>query len=264
VIGVPEGDTVHRTAAALDAALRGGRLVRLEAPGAAGPVPRPGTTIVGARAEGKHVLIGFDGDRWLHTHLGMHGSWRIGGDPEEPVPFGRPGTVALVATERAGATCRRARIVAFLGPGERRRHPTLRQLGPDLCAPSVDLERVERRARALLDPATPIGVVLLDQRPACGIGNVWRSEVLWVCGVDPTTPLGAVDPHDLRELYATASALLGRNLGGGRRRTLPEGLAVYRRTGRPCPRCGHPIASRRLGEQARTVWWCPGCQGGGR
>jgi endonuclease-8 len=78
--------------------------------------------------------------------------------------------------------------------------------------------------------------------------------------VDPFAALADVDAETRRALYATAHALLRRNLEGFPRRTVPEGLAVYDRAGRRCRRCGDTIRARRSGEQARTTWWCPGCQ----
>jgi endonuclease-8 len=113
-----------------------------------------------------------------------------------------------------------------------------------------------------LPPETEIGVALLDQRVASGIGNVYRSETLFACRADPFARIGDLEVDVPRRLYATASELLRRNLDGRPRRTSPGGLAVYRKTGRPCPRCGTPIRSRRQGEAARTVYWCPSCQAG--
>ncbi len=103
-------------------------------------------------------------------------------------------------------------------------------------------------------------MALLDQRVASGIGNVIKSETLFARRVDPFTTLGDLDADTRRGLYAAASELLRRNLSGGPRVTSPGGLAVYGRTGRPCPRCRAPIASRRQGETARMTYWCPSCQ----
>jgi endonuclease-8 len=101
---------------------------------------------------------------------------------------------------------------------------------------------------------------LLDQRPACGIGNVYRSEVLWADRVAPRTALADVDGAVRRRLYETAHKLLRANIGRYPRRTVAGGLAVYERGGRACFRCRATIVSERLGERARPVWWCPTCQ----
>ncbi len=260
---MPEGDTIHRLATSLRRALGDGPVTAFVAPGVRGSVPAPGERIDAIRARGKHLLIGFSGGATLHTHLGMSGSWRVLPAGSLPRPAGgRPGRAAFVATSRAAAVCRDAPTVELLDAAGVRRQPQLAALGPDLCDEDPDLDLVLRRLEALLDPSVEIGVALLDQRPACGIGNVYRSEVLWACGVDPSAPLADVDADTRRTLYATAHTLLRRNLDGFPRRTVPEGLAVYDRAGRRCRRCGDAIRVRRLGAQARTTWWCPGCQTG--
>lgn len=257
---MPEGDTIHRAAASLRAALGDGPVDTFDAPAVRGPRPAPGEPIEAIDARGKHLLMTFGGGATLHTHLGMTGSWRVRPPGHDGAGHGRPGTWARVGTPRGTAVCRSAPIVELLDAASLRRHPVLAALGPDLCLPDPDLDAIRRRVRSLLDPSTPVGVVLLDQRPASGIGNVYRSEVLWACRVDPFVPVGDVDDRALGELYATASRQLRANLREWRRRTFRDGVAVYDRGGRPCPRCGTPIAARRLGEQARTTWWCPTCQ----
>jgi endonuclease-8 len=120
-----------------------------------------------------------------------------------------------------------------------------------------------------LPPATEVAEALLDQRVACGVGNVYKSEVLFACGVDPATPVAELPPARRRQLLDTASRLLRANLDGWPRTTIASatsrnrgtgGLAVYGRAGRPCRRCGHQIRSRRQGEGARLTYWCPVCQ----
>jgi endonuclease-8 len=155
--------------------------------------------------------------------------------------------------------CFEAPVVELLRERDLARHPRLAALGPDLCSPTVDLGEVLARL-GRLPPETEIGVALLDQRVASGVGNVYRSETLFACRVDPFARIDDLDSDVHRLLYATASDLLRRNLDGRPRTTAPGGLAVYRKSGRPCPRCGAPIRSRRQGEAARTVYWCPSCQ----
>ncbi|MGZ4132228.1 MAG: DNA-formamidopyrimidine glycosylase family protein, partial [Actinomycetota bacterium] len=223
---MPEGDTIHRAAASLRRALGDGPLTAFEAPGVLGPRPEPGERIHAITPRGKHLLVRFSAGATLHTHLGMSGSWRVlpaGSSPQ--VAGGRPGRGAFLATSGAAARCRAAPTVELLDDAGVRRHPQLAALGPDLCEAGPDLDAVLRRLEALVDPATELGVVLLDQRPACGIGNVYRSEVLWACGLDPFVALAEADTDTRRALYATAHTLLRRNLDGFPRRTVPEGLA---------------------------------------
>jgi endonuclease-8 len=109
--------------------------------------------------------------------------------------------------------------------------------------------------------------VLLDQRIACGIGNVYKSEACFAVGRHPATPIGDLDDAGRRELFATAAAQLQANLGGGPRTTagpVPGTLAVYGRARRSCRRCGSPIEYGRVGTSARSTYWCPTCQPVGR
>jgi endonuclease-8 len=255
---VPEGDTIFRSATVLRRALAGQPLVGFEAPRlGARPFPED-ARISSVEARGKHLLIGFSDGRVLHTHLQMSGSWHV---YEPSQPWQRPARQvrAVVRVPRAVAVCFNAPVVELLRARDLPRHPRLAALGPDLCSPDVDLSEVLRRLDAV-SAATPIGVALLDQRIACGIGNVYKSEVLFARSVDPFAPLGALAREVRDELYTTAGRMLRENLDGGPRRTAPGGLAVYGKTGRPCPRCGSPIASRRQGESARMTYWCPRCQ----
>jgi endonuclease-8 len=255
---VPEGDTIVRTAATLRPALAGKPLVRFEAPRLHfSPFPA-GTTVRGVESRGKHLLIGFDDGRVLHTHLQMSGSWHVYRPHDR---WRRPPHQlrALIEVPDAVAVCFNAPTVELLRERDLARHAVLASLGPDLCAPDVDLEEVLARL-GRLPPETEVGVALLDQRVACGVGNVYKSETLFAVRVDPFAPLSALDGPSRRAVYRTASDLLRRNLAGGRRVTAPGGVAVYRRAGRPCPRCGTRIRSRRQGESARATYWCPSCQ----
>jgi endonuclease-8 len=258
---VPEGDTIHDVAVRLLAAFGDDPLDRFEAPRLPQPQPEPGSAMT-VLARGKHLLMGFEGGLTLHTHLGMDGWWRVERSPGRPVPRGGPpgrGLQARVATAGASAVVGGTKTVELHDAAGLRRHPLLTALGPDLCDVAPDLDETIDRLGGI-DPATPIGVVLLDQRPACGIGNVYRSEVLWAERVAPRSTLGDLDGTQRRRLYATAHRLLRANLGRHPRRTVPSGLAVYERTGRDCPRCRGTVRAERLGERARTVWWCPSCQ----
>jgi endonuclease-8 len=113
------------------------------------------------------------------------------------------------------------------------------------------------------DPRTTIAEVLLDQRVAAGIGNVYKSEVLFACGLDPFTPVGEVSTDLRRRLVEKASVLLRRNLRTSRRTTTggpPGSVAVYGRQRRSCRRCGTPIRMVHHGVHNRSTYWCPRCQ----
>jgi len=255
---VPEGDTIHRSANRLRTALQGQRLARFEADRTRKPWPQPGEHVEVVSARGKHLLIGFSGGLTLRTHLRMSGSWHLYRSGER---WQRPVRQARVVVEVDGwaAVCFNAPVVELRRTGTADPDP-IAHLGPDLTVPDADLETCAQRMAELLDPSTPTKVALLDQRVACGVGNVYASEVPFAERVHPATPVGELDAATRRRLLATANRLLVANLQGGPRTTVPGGLAVYGRRGKPCRRCGTPVQSGRLGEQARSTYWCPRCQ----
>jgi endonuclease VIII len=255
---VPEGDTIFRTATTLRAALAGKALERFEAPRLRARPPAPGTTVTSVEARGKHLLIAFGDGRVLHTHMQMSGSWHVY-RPGERWWKPRAAARVVLGTADAVAVCFQAPVVELLAAREVRTHPRLSALGPDLCSPQADLdESLERMGR--LPPQTEIAVALLDQRVACGVGNVYKSETLFACRTDPFARVADLDASARRTLLQKASELLRRNLAGGPRATYEGGLTVYDKTRRPCPRCGTAIRSSRQGEGARVTYWCPACQ----
>jgi endonuclease-8 len=115
-----------------------------------------------------------------------------------------------------------------------------------------------------------IAELLLDQRIASGVGNVYKSEVLFAERVHPQTLVRDVDTTTLRSLFATAARLLRRNLLTRRRESAPlrrrpepnsARLHVYGRAGKPCLECGNRIVRFVQGDMARSTYFCPTCQG---
>jgi endonuclease-8 len=208
-------------------------------------------------ARGKHLLIGFERGLTLQTHLGMSGSWHLYAAGER---WRRPPHLARVVleVEHWVAVCFQAPSVRTFAAGAG--PAPVDRLGPDLCRPDADLDDALARMASYLEPGLTIAEVLLDQRVAAGIGNVYKSEVLFACGLDPFTPLHLVDEPTRRRLLETASRQLRANLGRSNRQTVPGGLAVYGRVRHPCRTCGTPIRVRRHGEQHRSTFWCPRCQ----
>ena len=257
---MPEGDTLTRTARSLDTALAGHRLTRLDVVRLTGAKPSPGTEVVSVEARGKHLLVHFGDGRSLHTHLQLHGSWHLYRVGESWRRSRAQARVVLEVDDGTVAVCFAAPTVELLDARRPRRGAAgLATLGPDLCRADVDFDEVLARL-AQLDPAVEVGPALLDQRVAAGIGNVYKSEVCFACGIEPGTPVGALDAPTSRALYARASALLRANLGRARRITAPGGLAVYGRAGHGCRRCGTRIRRRAQGTPARSTYWCPTCQ----
>jgi endonuclease-8 len=241
-------------AARLDGALTGHVLRSFFAPTLTGPPPRPGETITAVDATGKHLLIRFSGGLTLETHMRMTGTWSVRAPSAQPARRAGPGIRVIIETDTTAAICRNAPVVRTW-----RRPEPIAHLGPDLCRADADLDEVVARMRRA-DPATEIGVALLDQSFASGVGNVYKSEVLHARRVDPFRTLATFDDCELRSIVDTAAQLLRANLGPGPRTTVPGGLAVYRRSRRPCPRCRTAIAMRRQGDPARSTYFCPTCQ----
>jgi endonuclease-8 len=263
---VPEGDTLHRTANRLRPALAGQSLVRLTLHHATGGGRRPqtGERIEGVEAVGKHLLIRFERGTTLRTHMRMTGSWHLY-RPGERWRKRRELARAVVEVENWTAVCFAAPVVELTD--EVTASARLAHLGPDLTRTDIttaDIDVAVGRMRAVLDANEEIGNAMLDQRVACGVGNVYKSEVLFACAVDPFAPVGAIDVDLRRLLVETASRFLRQSTAdSGPRATVPEGLAVYGRTRQPCRRCGSLIHARRQGPQARTTYWCPECQRAG-
>jgi len=132
-----------------------------------------------------------------------------------------------------------------------------RRLGPDVLAAEPDYPRMVSNLRATA-PETRLGEAMLRQRLMAGVGNVWMAEALWHARLSPWAPVGTLTDDELLAAVQQASRLMRSSLEGGRPRR-----AIYRRAGRPCPRCGTPIRSRGLGDANRTAYWCPSCQPGG-
>ncbi len=259
---MPEGDTIYRTATALRAALLGKALVSFAVPRHVGLLPAFGGVVERVESHGKHLEIGFDDAVVLHTHMRMTGSWHLYRISEN---WRKPESQARVVLEVAGwkAVCFNAPVVELYRAREASRHPGLGSLGPDLCRDDADITECVARIDRYCAPQASVAEMLLDQRIACGVGNVFKSEVLWACELQPFSPVEALSVDQRFRLLETASTMLRANLGHAGRITVPGvpgGLAVYGRTGKPCLRCGHTIEVRRHGQQARVTYFCPECQ----
>lgn len=265
---MPEGDTIFRTATVLRRALAGGVVRRAVAQPGPGLSRVPdlsvlvNSTVDAVETRGKHLLIAFSDGHWLRTHMRMKGSWHRY-RPGEPWRLPARRAVCVLETDAAVAVCFDAPVVELLTDADVARHGALRALGPDLLAESPDLDEAVRRVRDR--QALPLGEALLDQRAGAGIGNAIKSESLFIERLDPWASVRAFSDAELRAVVGRAAVLLAANTGGGRRvttgrRSPGESLWVYRRTGRPCRRCGTLIQAHRQGAQARTTYWCPACQ----
>jgi endonuclease-8 len=246
---MPEGDSLHRAAARL-------RLLVGERVEASSPNPRglatgvarivDGRVLEAVEAVGKHLLLHFEGRVVVRSHLRMNGRWRVryrDGPPLRGSPW------IVLRTPRHEATQWNGPVLTLDARG-------LRRLGPDLLASTTQVDELVARARAA-DPARLLGEALVDQGIVAGIGNMWLAELLWHARTSPWLPIGEATDEELAAGLTWARAAMLAAVRGPR-----PARAVYRRAGRPCPRCGAAIRARGLGEANRTAYWCAACQRG--
>src|SRR5918997_754373 len=259
---VPEGDTVWLAAQRMNTALAGATLVhgefRLSQLAA---LDLTGATVREVVPRGKHLLIRLDDGRTLRTHFRMDGSWHIyrpgakwHGGPAHEVR-------TVLATDEWECVGYRLHDVELVPTSEEDR--LVGHLGPDVLGPDWDLDEALRRLRA--QPDEQVGVAILDQRNLAGIGNLYKVETLFLCGVHPWARVDDVD--NLTAVVEKARALMLANREHPEQSTtgdLRRGAHhwVYGHKDRPCRRCGTPILRGDQGPdlQERVTYWCPRCQ----
>jgi len=246
---VPEGDAVHRAARRLQPLV--GERVEVDAPHprarATGVAERiDGRVLESVEAVGKNLVLRFEGGLALRSHLRMSGRWTLRPRGEE-----RRGTPWLVLRGS------RLEGVLWNGPVLQLHTRALTRVGPDILARPPRFDAMLARI-AGADGDRRLGETLLDQTLVAGIGNMWLAEALWEARVSPWRRLRDVGTSERRHVLETAAGLMRAALDD--RRT--SGHRVYRRAGRPCPRCGGRIRSWPQGDHARMAYWCPTCQVG--
>lgn len=265
---MPEGDTIHRIAAQIAPRLTGKTLERVTTQGLVRNLA--GRAVLGVAAHGKHLVIELDNGASLRAHLGMNGRFRAYGRAEGEQVLARmsPGRASLALVTDDG-------VFVWIGAPtieiSHRRDPrhgmAVASLGPDILAETFDPRAAA--ARAADHGSRNIAEVLLDQRIAAGIGNVYKSEALFTAGVDPRTLVAQLDADALERIYAFARTQMLANLGPGPRTTraslagAPKDTRyfVYSRSGKPCTRCKTAIQCISQGDNPpRWTWWCPTCQ----
>ncbi|MBW4720136.1 Fpg/Nei family DNA glycosylase [Saccharothrix obliqua] len=261
---MPEGDTVFLTGRRLDEALAGRTLLRadLRHPRWA-EVDLTGRDVVGVATVGKHILTRFSGDLTLRSHLRMDGSWHLYRPGDR---WRRPAHQARVVLEVADrqAVGFALHDLELVPTGEEAR--LVGHLGPDLLGAWSPADVAEAVARLTADPGREIGLALLDQRVVAGVGNVYKSEVCFLLGASPWTPVSGVD--GARAIALSRKLLLANASRPVRNTTGMVGRGreswVYGRAGRPCFRCGTRVrvAGQGGGVQERPTYWCPTCQPG--
>ena len=275
---MPEGDTIFRTARALGRAL-GGKpitvfrstyplLTRFN-----DDTPLAGQLVERVESHGKWLLIHFSGGGTLATHMLMNGSWHIYRHGER---WQQPRTNMRIVIENTDYIAVGFRVpVAEMHTAQsllrNRKIPSsqIDVLSPDFNAAEV-LVRLQAHGNE------EIADVLLHQEVIAGVGNIFKSEICFVTGINPFCTVSALTLEQLQSSIAAARKLVRANVledsgdtivtyGGRTRRTTHESdpgasLWVYGRNGEPCRRCGDPIRRRIQGPDARVTFWCQCCQ----
>jgi endonuclease-8/formamidopyrimidine-DNA glycosylase len=298
---MPEGHSIHRLAAQFKSVFGGSRLAVSSPQGkfAAGAARLDGAVLRTADAHGKQLFLAFDNDLYLRVHLGLYGAWDFGGDetfrgassigaprrvgereayddgaqapssysgPPEPV-----GQVRVRLASRHGWADLRGPTACEVVT-EAERAAVVGRLGPDPLQPDPEAEAAGEFVRRLTSRGTAVGALLMSQDVVAGVGNIYRAETLFRCGLNPWLRGKDVDPSTAAALWADITAVMADGVREGRIiTTRPEhrqdsgvplwpGNAhyVYQRQGRPCRVCAVPVALEDMG--SRKLYWCPRCQ----
>ena len=257
---MPEGDTIAYAAARIRPVLEGHIPDEIRTPQPRHAPDRwpqrlAGRALTQVRTHGKHLFLCFEGDLTIHSHLRMTGSWGV---YEPGRRWRRSPRRAWLVLARQGTE-----VVQFDGPvlelltaGRVRFDQRLAALGPDVLADEFDYPEFLARLRGD-DHTRGIGDALLDQRNVAGIGNIWKAEGCWEAAIDPWRPVAEVTDDEARAIIEGLRPRMRVSAQTGRMREEPR---VFRRNGRPCPRCGTTVRALGQGDDNRTTFWCPGCQ----
>ncbi|WP_158945032.1 Fpg/Nei family DNA glycosylase [Granulicella sp. S190] len=278
---MPEGDTIYRTARALQKAI-GGKVVTGFDTGLAklarvnDDAPLVGRVVEKVESRGKWCLIFFSSDLILVTHMLMSGSWHLYRAGEKWW-MGRDRMRVVIRTAEWEAVGFNIPVAEFHTAGSLERSSQVPKLGPDILSDEFTVEGGVARLAAFgrENPEAEIAVVLLNQRVLAGLGNVYKSEVAFAAGVNPFRAMRTITPREMEVMvevsqrYMKANVVDGAGDGivtySGNRRTThssnrEERLWVYGRQGQECRRCGATVMMRKQGVQARSTYWCPECQ----
>jgi endonuclease-8 len=235
--------------------------------------PLAGQTVEAVESRGKWLLIHFSGGGTLATHMLMSGSWHIY-RPGERWQQPRVNMRIVLENSEYIAVGFRVPVAKMLKPEELARAKKIPAPSIDVLSEEFNAEEVVRRVMA--HGGEEIADVLLHQEVLAGVGNVFKSEICFVTGVNPFCKVAALSGATVAGLISHAQKLVAANVledsgdaivtyGGRRRRTTHESdpgasLWVYGRSGEPCRRCGEAVRRRIQGPDARVTFWCASCQ----
>ncbi|HVG25904.1 MAG TPA: DNA-formamidopyrimidine glycosylase family protein [Thermoanaerobaculia bacterium] len=265
---MPEGDTIHRAARTLHAALAGRTITRFETvfPQLA-RVEMTGRTVERVDAAGKNLLMHFSGDVHLRTHMRMNGSWHVY-RPGERWRKRFSDMRIVVETDAWVAVAFNVPVAEMHDSCSLERQDDLLHIGPDFLGETFDFDEATRRIRAR--PDEEIADVLLNQRVVAGIGNEYKSELLFMTGVNPFAKVREVTDEQLERILKTSRKVMQANVAKSSAARIttfsldPSAKQyVYGRGRKPCRRCGTPVEYAKQGKDARGTYWCPRCQAKG-
>jgi len=275
---MPEGDTIFRTARALGRALGGKPITAFRSTYPMltrfnDDTPLTGQLVQRVEARGKWLLIHFSGGGALVTHMLMSGSWHIyrhGERWQQP----RTNMRIIIETSDFIAVGFRVPVAEMHTAQSLARNRRIPQPEIDVLSPIFNPAEAASRVRA--HGNEEIADVLLHQEVLAGVGNVFKSEICFVTGINPFCIVSSLSVDQTEAAIACALKLVAANVledsgdtiktyGGRQRRTTHESdpiasLWVYGRAGEPCRRCGEPVRRRIQGPDARVTFWCQRCQ----
>jgi endonuclease-8 len=278
---MPEGDTIYRTARAMQRVLAGAVVTGFETGYAHlarvnDDTPLTGRTIERVEARGKWLLVYFSGDLILLSHMLMSGIWHLY-RADETWQKPRRHMRVMLTTPEWQAVGFHIPVAAFHTARSLERKTSVPKLGPDILAESFSLQQgVDAlTAHKLSAPEDEIANVLLNQRVIAGLGNVYKSEVCFATAVHPFRTMRTLTAEEITAITEVAHRYMVQNVKdgteeeivtytGSRRTTRSSNsrarLWVYGRRGEVCRRCGTIIQANKQGPDARTTFWCPECQ----
>lgn len=263
---MPEGHTIHKIAK------DHGKLLNGHGVGVSSPQGRfasdaervDGAVLERIEPHGKHLFYHWSTGEVGHVHLGLFGKFKVHKGGTRPEPSGACRmrlTTNDVTIDLAGPTA-----CTIDDPSVRKE--ILARLGPDPIKPR---QKPQKMYDKITKSKRGIGDLLMDQSVVAGVGNVYRAEALFVCGIHPLRPGKDLDPAELEALWATITGMLRQGVKDGRILTVPrdesgvprgkripraEATYAYKRD--HCLRCGSEI--EHLDIQNRTSYHCPICQ----
>ena len=269
---MPEGDSLHRLALRLQP-LVGEVIDELLLPRSTQPTAHlTGKRVERIEAFGKNLLVHIEGAWMLHVHLMMKGRFRLYARSMRE-RFAES-TVLVIRTPKHEAVCTHAPVVELARQGSLHfaRGDVKASVGPDLLR---EEDALEGAVANLLGAEEAIGIALMNQRLVAGIGNIWKSELLFQARLDPFAPASSLPADALLRLLEAGRVLMRANVDGSAAKGLSERdrwrrvtrlarkpgegvLAVYQRRGEACYACGETIQSRQ--QNVRWTYFCPRCQ----